>query len=70
MEHEYFEYLDILRASGITNMFGSSIYLTKQFDDLTKKEANKIVLAWMQTFSKDTPPAARWDTAIEKGLVP
>ena len=46
MRH-YFEYLDILRDSGVTNMWGSGKYLMSEFG-VTRKEAKAIVLAWMQ----------------------
>lgn len=48
---EYFDYLDLLRDTGITNMFGAGPYLEKTFD-LSKKEARKILKAWMKSFSE------------------
>ena len=47
---KYFEYLEQLRRSGITNMFGATIYLEQDFD-LTHDEAKRILLAWMRTYS-------------------
>ena len=46
----YFNYLDQLRESGITNMFGASPYLQEAFD-LDRYEAKDVLLEWMQTFS-------------------
>ena len=46
----YFDYLDQLRESGITNMFGASPYLQEAFN-LNRYEAKDVVLEWMQTFS-------------------
>ena len=46
----YFDYLDQLRESGITNMFGASPYLQEAFD-LDRYEAKDVLLEWMQTFS-------------------
>lgn len=50
-ENEYFEYLDELHESGITNMFGAAPYLQDEYD-LEKHEASNIVLKWMRTFSE------------------
>ena len=44
-----FEYLDALRDSGVTNMFGAGPYLQEAFG-LSRWEAKDVVLAWMQTF--------------------
>lgn len=48
---EYFEYLDELRESGITNMFVARSYLENEFY-LPKEEASKILKLWMETFSE------------------
>jgi len=48
---KYFEYLDELRESGVTNMFGAGVYLQEEFD-LDKREARKILAEWMETFSE------------------
>ena len=45
--NEYFEYLDDLRDSGVTNMFGASAYLEDEFY-LGRAEARQILLEWMQ----------------------
>tara|TARA_R110000824_G_scaffold290860_3_gene479324 strand:+ start:90 stop:257 length:168 start_codon:yes stop_codon:yes gene_type:complete len=47
----YFEYLDELRESGRTNMFGAAPYLAGAFG-LDKYEARSILKEWMNTFSK------------------
>ena len=47
----YFEYLDALRESAITNMFGAAPYLANAFD-LSKQEAREILKEWMETFSE------------------
>lgn len=49
---DYFEYLDKLRESGITNMFGARPYLINAFPELTKQESREILSKWMKTFSK------------------
>lgn len=60
---EYFTYLDILRESGATNMFGASPYLDEAFD-LNKGEAQKIVGYWMKTFNKDQTPTERANSPL------
>lgn len=54
-DNKYFEYLDDLRESAVTNMFGARPYLMMEFPELTEKEAKTIVLEWMETFSKRHP---------------
>ena len=49
---EHLEYLDDLRESGDTNMFGARPYLLSEFPELTKQEAGKILLYWMETFGE------------------
>jgi hypothetical protein len=54
-QNEYFEFLDELRESGITNMYGARPYLIADFPDLTEKEAGQILSEWMRTFSDRHP---------------
>ena len=44
---EYFEYLDLLRESGETNMFGAGEYLQREFG-LDRREARDILMTWMK----------------------
>jgi hypothetical protein len=55
---EYFEYLEALRDSGVTNMVGAGIYLENHFD-LSRYEARDILLEWIQSFGKTRSPAAQ-----------
>ena len=55
-EQEVFEYLDDLRESGTTNMYGAGPYLQQKFG-LDKYLAKDCVLTWMKTFSKRHPLA-------------
>ncbi len=48
---KYYDYLDELRASGDTNMYGAGAYLEAEFD-LEKKESANILTDWMDTFSE------------------
>jgi len=49
MEIEHKEFLDNLRESGVTNMFGAAPYLADSFC-LEIKEARKILKEWMENF--------------------
>ncbi len=49
MKEDYFEYLDELRESGVTNMFGAAPYLVEDFG-ITMWEARKILVEWMETY--------------------
>lgn len=46
---EMFEYLDTLRDTGVTNMFGAGQYLQQAFD-IDRREAKNILLEWMKTY--------------------
>ena len=50
-EEKYFTFLDELRESGVTNMFGAAPYLEDEFQ-LNRKEAKSILIAWMESFNK------------------
>ena len=52
LTEEHLLFLDDLRESGVTNMYGAGIYLTDEFQSLSSKEASKILIYWMQTFSE------------------
>lgn len=49
---EHLEYLDDLRESGVTNMFGGAAYLQKEFR-LTREDAKDILVYWMNTFGQE-----------------
>ena len=53
-QQEMFEYLDELRASGDTNMYGATPFLETQFD-LTTREARYVLTTWMKTFTSRHP---------------
>jgi hypothetical protein len=57
-KEEYFEYLEALRDSGVTNMFGAGAYLENEFE-LSKREARDILFEWMDSFGKTRSPAAQ-----------
>lgn len=49
-EEKYFTFLDELRESGVTNMYGATPYLEDEFQ-LDKKEAKSVLIAWMKSFN-------------------
>mgnify|MGYP003649042780 CR=1 FL=1 len=51
---EHLEYLDSLRESGETNMFGAGEYLEAEFE-ITRHEARSILTQWMSTFGERHP---------------
>lgn len=51
-EMEIFAYLNDLRDSGITNMFGASPYLVEMYG-LSKSEARKYLALWSKNFTAD-----------------
>ena len=50
----HLRYLDNLRDSGETNMFGAAQYLASTFG-LSTKEARGILVYWMQTYGERHP---------------
>ena len=48
---EHLKYLDALRESGETNMFGATPYLMNEFL-VSKSEASRILVYWMSSFSE------------------
>ena len=51
---EYFDFLDDLRESGVTNMFGATPYLIEEFG-VDRSTAHKILTEWMRSFSERHP---------------
>uniref|UniRef100_A0A6H1ZXK5 Cytochrome c domain-containing protein n=1 Tax=viral metagenome TaxID=1070528 RepID=A0A6H1ZXK5_9ZZZZ len=49
-EDEHLEYLDDLRESGDTNMYGATPYLQGGHPEFTKTEARGILSYWMKSF--------------------
>jgi hypothetical protein len=52
MTVEHKRFLDDLRESGDTNMFGAAPYVQEEFG-VTRAEARAIVSAWMASFGKE-----------------
>ena len=62
---EKFDYLDDLRESGVTNMYGAGPYVQEEFG-LDRKEARDVVIAWMRTFSNEHDAGTRARAALTK----
>ncbi len=55
---EYYVYLEELRQSGETNMFGATPYLREEFG-IGRREAIKVLGSWMDNYAE----------LIEKGII-
>ncbi len=55
---EFYEFLDDLRESGETNMFGACPYLENEFG-FDGRTARGLLKMWMATFDKDKTPQER-----------
>jgi len=51
LTEEHLRYLDQLRESGVTNMFGAAPFVLLQFPDLSEQQAKQVLIYWMRTFS-------------------
>jgi len=49
---DYFEFLDDLRKSGTTNMFGAAPYLHAEYPDLEIRDARRVLKLWQNSFSQ------------------
>ena len=54
MKEEIFDYLDFLRETGVTNMFGAAVYIEDEYG-IDKKAAKALLLEWMETFGERHP---------------
>lgn len=50
--NKYWVYLEKLRRSGITNMFGASPYIMEEFN-VDYNTAKNILIDWMKNYSRD-----------------
>jgi len=55
MDEEMLSYLDSLRESGATNMFGAAPYLVEVWPELSIMQSRKVLAYWMETFSDRHP---------------
>ena len=49
---QYYNVLEAIRESGITNMFGSAPYLREFCPELSRAEANQILCNWMSNYDE------------------
>lgn len=54
-DEAFYLYLDELRESGVTNMYGAGDYLAEEFPDLSNSAADEVLLDWMKTFGDRHP---------------
>jgi len=52
---EHLEFLDRLRDSGETNMFGAIPYIRCEFAGLSRKAAGDVLAYWMKSFDERYP---------------
>jgi hypothetical protein len=55
---DYYYFLDGLRESGVTNMYGAAPYLADEYD-MTTKYAREILAKWMQSYDPNLTPEDR-----------
>lgn len=49
--NEHLEFLDELRESGVTNMYGATPFLREEFD-IEDERAGDILIYWMKSFGQ------------------
>jgi len=49
---KYYNFLNSLRDTGVTNMFGAAPYLVEVFG-VSRAEAREILFQWMQSFEEN-----------------
>ena len=52
IKDKHLNYLDAVRDSGVTNMFGATSYVQTRFG-LPEDKARDILVYWMDTFGRD-----------------
>ncbi len=50
--NKYWIFLEKLRRSGVTNMYGAAPYLQAEFD-LSYEEAKQILINWMKNYRRE-----------------
>lgn len=50
-DNKYWIFLENLRRSGVTNMYGAAPYLQEVFD-ISKHKAREILLDWMKNYNE------------------
>lgn len=47
---KYYNALEVIRETGITNMFGAAPYLREVFPELSRMESNEVLCNWMENY--------------------
>jgi len=55
VKEKHLKYLDTLRETGVTNMYGAAPWLENAFRELGRKDARAVLKYWMATFSERHP---------------
>lgn len=61
---EHFQYLDSLRESAETNMYGAPTHLALAFPELNRNEARSIVKLWMDSYNSEEAAVLRYNRVI------
>lgn len=51
--NKYWLFLEQLRRSGVTNMYGAVPHLVTAFDELSYDKAKDILADWMRNYNRD-----------------
>jgi hypothetical protein len=62
----YFEFLDGLRESARTNMWGAPAYLRRNWRGMTPAKSYVVADAWRSTFTETLPAEDRAMNALER----
>tara|TARA_R110002110_G_scaffold370628_1_gene580623 strand:- start:420 stop:1352 length:933 start_codon:yes stop_codon:yes gene_type:complete len=66
-QSEVSDYLDMLRESGVTNMFGAGSYIEEEFG-VSRQEARKFLQNWMENFGKASETDPCWKGYKQVGM--
>lgn len=50
---DHLTYLDGLRESGVTNMYGATPYIQSEYPELTKEQTKGLLMYWLKTFGQN-----------------
>ncbi len=51
-QEEVYQFLDNLRESGVTNMFGAGPYIQQEFPEVSRYESHRLLNKWMVDWNK------------------
>ncbi len=49
---QYYQMLEAIRKSGVTNMFGAAPYLQEFYHELSREEAREVLCNWMSNYDE------------------